>query len=351
MNRRISPEAFAVAAALVLGPIAGCSPRPAPVPPAQPSAEPASDASGAPGPTVFAPGVISSSDSDLSPTFTPDGHTVYYGRRHAIVVSRRQGQRWSDPEVAEFSGRWGDLEPALSPDGSFLVFASNRPAVESGVVLDGDWGSPTHTVHKRRGGNLWRIDRRGEGWGPAVRLPDSINRGNAVFAPAVVADGSLYFMDAHLPGPFRLYRSQYRDGSYQEPEPVSFSDGTWADVDPTVAPDESFMVFASNRPPAPATSHDLFIVFRIHGAWGEIVHLGPVINDAAADETEPRLGPDHHTLYFASDRTNPASFPRARSWTQGELGHERAWANGLLNIWRIDLAPWLVTRPAGGSTG
>ena len=35
--------------------------------------------------------------------------------------------RWTRPKTASFSGAWVDLEPAWSPDGSFVVFASNRP--------------------------------------------------------------------------------------------------------------------------------------------------------------------------------------------------------------------------------
>lgn len=293
---------------------------------------------------MFAPGVISGPANDAVPAFTPDGNTVYFTRAQTILVSHRAGASWSEPEVAPFSGRWGDSEPALSPDGSVLIFASNRPAVEPGPVLDGEWGFPNRRMFKGNGANLWRVDRQGSGWGPAVRLPDSVNRGTAVWEPAIVADGSLYFMDAHVPGRFRLYRSQYKDGTYQEPVLLGFNDGAWSDVDATVAPDESFLVFASNRPPVEGEHHELFIAFRTADGWGQITHLGALANNSPDNNVNPRLGSDRHTLYFTSNRTIPSTYPRTPAALQTDLKRATTWNNGASNIWYVDLAPWLKPR-------
>ena len=84
-----------------------------------------------------------------------------------------------------------DLEPAMAPDGTFLVFASNRPAMPGGPALDGNYEGHSQPG---RGGNLWRVDRTADGWAPPRRLPDAINAGASVYAPAVAADGSVYFM-------------------------------------------------------------------------------------------------------------------------------------------------------------
>ncbi|HEX3759684.1 MAG TPA: hypothetical protein VHW23_13315 [Kofleriaceae bacterium] len=271
---------------------------------------------------MFAPGVITG-----PPTFSPDGNTVYFTRKRTIMVSHRRGDEWSDPEVAPFSGTWGDADPAMAPDGSFLIFASNRPASEPGDPLDGEWGTPERKVFKGQGGNLWRVDRAGDHWGPPRRLPDAVNRGTAVFEPSVVADGSLYFMDAHLPGNFRLYRSQLRDGRYGEPVQLPFTDGTSSDWDLTVAPDESFLVFASDRAPVPADhGDDLFLVRRIAGTWGPVAHLGPGVNHPDTGSVKPRLGPDGHTLYFLSDRPVSGAPPSA------------AGGPPVFHIWHVDLA-------------
>jgi hypothetical protein len=84
-------------------------------------------------------------------------------------------------------------------------------------------------------------------------------------------------------------------------------------------------VFASNRPPAGGDhGDDLFLVTREAGAWREVRHLA-TINDAKTGSVKPRLGPDHRTLYFSSDRQT------------GTTGVLPAWSN----VWRADLAPAL----------
>jgi hypothetical protein len=65
-----------------------------------------------PTPELFAPGVISSPANDGSPTFTPDGNTLFFMRSTAgwsvILESHRVNGRWSMPQVAPFSGEWPD---------------------------------------------------------------------------------------------------------------------------------------------------------------------------------------------------------------------------------------------------
>jgi Tol biopolymer transport system component len=292
-----------------------------------------------PTPTIFAPGQISGPAHDLSPAFTPDGRTVYFTGASAIVVSHLQpnGTDWSTPEVAPFSGVWRDFEPAMSPDGAYLVFVSNRPT-SAGAT------KPLDAFYQGKdqpggGGNFWRVTRQGAGWSEAVRLPDIVNRTTATFSPAIARDGSLYFME---PDPktseFRLYRAAFCDGTYLTPEALPFSDGKWRDVDPAVAPDESFIVFSSNRPPA--KDLDLFIALRRDGKWGEPVHLGMTVN-ATGSDIEARLSPDARTLYFSSARTMPMNFPRTLDAARQDLQRQRAWDNGLMNVWRVDLSPWL----------
>ncbi|MGH7194312.1 MAG: TolB family protein, partial [Candidatus Saccharimonadales bacterium] len=256
-----------------------------------------------------------------------------------ILTSHLDNGHWSAPVIAPFSGHWRDLEPAMSPDGAFMVFASSRPAAGGTRAIDGSWSGKDYPG---KGGNLWRVDRVGSGWSAPVRLPDIINSSNAVFSPSIAADGSLYYMQAAGEGNhFRLFYSQYKDGKYQPPVLLQFTAGKWGGVDPAVSPDQTFMVFSSPRPPTPTQQADLFIVFHKNGKWGEPQHLGDEVNRYASN-IEARLGPDGHTLYFSSGYVVPVAYPKKDTAAAVQsLKEVQGWNDGLENIWQADLAAYL----------
>ncbi|MFL6602587.1 MAG: TolB family protein [Steroidobacteraceae bacterium] len=287
-------------------------------------------------PAIFAPGVISGPADDADAAFAPDGNTVFFARNSTVLVSHKSGSLWSRPQIAPFSGQWADRQPTMAPDGSFIVFVSNRP-VES--------GAGTHPA-----GNLWRVNRQGRGWSEPLHLPATVNSDASIWAPSIAGDGSLYFIKKVGPI-FRLWRSQYRDGNYEMAVPVSFGDSTTQDVDPAVAPDESFIVFASMHP-GPDQHERLFIAFRATGGWGKPIDLGDAVNGSGAnDNNEPRLGPDRQTLYFSTDHAAAIKFPRTQEQAQKDLERIQSWDNGSQNIWSVTLLPWLNAHSAGDSGG
>lgn len=238
---------------------------------------------------------------DASPAFEADGRAVVFSRdvdaTARLYRSARSGDGWSPAQPLPFSTQWQDIEPAMAPDGSSMVFASNRPEREGGAELDGFFNGQRFPG---RGGNLWQVKRTGDGWSAPQRLPSSINTNASVFAPALAADGTLYFMrtdpDADGKGAFRLFRSRFAHGQYQAPQPLSFSDGVTGDFDPAVAPDQSFIVFSSQRSPSTAAGSELFIAFARGDGWSTPQPLGVA-------GIEARLSPDRATLYYdAPDR-------------------------------------------------
>jgi hypothetical protein len=294
-------------------------------------------------PEIFAPGVISGPANDGSPTFSPDGNTIFFTRSGSfwsvIMESHKAAGRWTEPRIAPFSGQWLDSGPAMSADGTYLVFASVRPAAQQ-PPADASAPKPAPVM----AGNIWRVNRVGGGWGEAFRLPDTVNISGRVFRPSLAADGSIYVNAMEKDKTFRLFRSQYEKGTYRQAEPLPFSDGTTGDVDAEIAPDESFVVFSSGgRKPGDTAREHLFIVIRKGGVWGPVTPLryGGDEENGGSNDNEARLGPDHRTLYFSSDRSVVTHFPRTREQAEQDLARLGAWDNGNANVWLLPLASWL----------
>jgi Tol biopolymer transport system component len=270
-------------------------------------------------PERFAPFVIPSGSFLQDPAFAPDGKTLYLTRidangDHTIVVTTLRDGTWSAPAVASFSGHWRDLSTVFSADGNEIIFASNRPIHDGGPPIDAFFGSKPRP---QRGGNLWSVQREGDGWGTPVRLPDAVNSSTTIFSPALAADGTLYFM--HPSGPknsFHLFMSTLENGAYRSSQPAPFSDPAYSDFDPAVAPNNSFVIFTSNRPPSRPGTADLFITFRHGDTWTTPEDMDRSI-DPNGDAIEARLSPDAKTLYYTST-----------SGTTNEL-------------MQVDISPWI----------
>ena len=82
-------------------------------------------------PEIFAPGIISTGHHDGSITFSSDGKELFYHfgglGRMVILFMKQEGDRWTAPQVAPFSGKYRDGEPHFSHDGNKLLFRSTRP--------------------------------------------------------------------------------------------------------------------------------------------------------------------------------------------------------------------------------
>lgn len=253
-------------------------------------------------------GGLLNDDTDDTVALTPGGDTVFFdrsiGNDKSIMIAHKLGGRWSTPQVAPFSGHWFDQDPVVAPDGSFMVFSSNRPIKAGGEPITQNlFGRP------QPGGNLWRVARKGAGWGEAEWLGAAVNENSFTVFPSIAGDGSLYFIHWDQ-GAMHIYRSQYQDGRYQPPTRVVLGDPQVTTHDPAVALDESFILFDYGKT-KPGLGR-LSIAFKEGDHWSKPMDLGDTANQD--QPWGPHLSPDHHTVYF----------------------------NGTTHLWSFSLAPILT---------
>lgn len=288
-------------------------------------------------PSLFAEGVISTADDEFGGAFTPDGNTFFFAKktqstlRSSVIVicfSTYRNDRWTMPQVAPFSGRYKDFNPALSPDGRKLFFISNRPVDEK----------------PKRDTDIWVVEKTADGWGEPKNLGLPVNSPALELGCSITADGTLYFSSTRGDGNPDIYRSRYGDGKYLEPENLGDAINTpFLENEPFIAPDESFLLFSSKGRTdalagggAPYPRSDLYISYRKDGKWTPAKSLGPLINSVAED-TNPLVSPDGRTLFFTSERSF-VTVPMKKGLTYKELETSlHRPRNGLGDIYQIDM--------------
>lgn len=283
-------------------------------------------------PVLFAPGIVSTGLSERDIAITPDGNEIYYGTyvgRYsfaAIMVVRRTGDAWGRPEVASFSGIPGvtDLEPALTVDGRRLYFLSDRPA------KPGEKGSQ----------DIWYVERRGAGWGPATSLGPPVCTAAEEYFPSLTRDGTIYFtLQGDKARPDGIYRARLDDGVYTVPErlPDHVNSGR-ARYNAFIAPDESYLIYSIFGRPDSLGRSDYYVSFRsADDTWSEPLNLGTKINTAADEEYSPYVTRDGRYFFFMSSRATPAAELFGDRVTAAALQRlATSPGNGNPDIWWVD---------------
>lgn len=247
-------------------------------------------------PRLFAPGIVSTGLDTRDLTMTPDGNEIYFSvfaaSRAMIVVSKRVGGLWSPPEIAPFSGKFQDIEPCISPDGSRFFFMSTRPKAGE---------KPTEGWVRQ---DLWMMDRVGDGWGPPRPVGPPVNSDAPEYFPSVTADGTLYFTREADDGISFTYRSRWVDGRFEEPErlPEQVNLGTNR-FNVFIDPAERFAIVPAVGGPGSIGGADYYLVRRNpDDTWRDPRILGPAINRETGKEWSASLSPDGTYLFFMSTR-------------------------------------------------
>ena len=295
----------------------------------------AAHAADAPAPRLLAPGVLSTGDDEWGFTMSPQGDALWFnkadrGYRVQVIMESTKGGdgRWQAPRVAAFSGQYRDIDPAMSPDGHYLVFASNRP-VQSGGARRTDF-------------DLWRVDLLANGgWSEPRHLGDAVNSSGSETNSSIAADGSLYFAVSGRDGVLGqrdLMRARATPDGYAIAEPLPAPINTDADEsNHWIAPDQGYLLFLSNRPGG-IGENDLYISVRDGDGWSTPRNLGAPFNRPGASGVfTPFVDATGRWLYFAERRSVMEPLPERPLSTSELDAYLRNAGNGQGDLY---VMPW-----------
>jgi hypothetical protein len=201
---------------------------------------------------------------------------------------------------------------------------------------------------------MFRIRHGPSGWLPAERIRTLASAGNEWY-PNQASSGTLYFGSERREGnrgpegTSDLWRSRRLGDSFGPPENLGAVVNTEGqDIEPWVAPDESYLVFASKGRTDTLGSYDLYVSYQCEGAWTTPHPLGGGVNSPGW-EFAARFSPDGKTFFFASNRS--ASPRGSKIGLRGREGYThlvdrlRSPGNGLFDIYRIDASALGLASP------
>jgi len=170
-------------------------------------------------------------------------HRAYAG---LVTVERNGAALNAGLPIESVNGPFFVSHPAISPDGSRLVFTSDRAGT----------GRLSLYMSRRLAGGQWQE--------PMAIGPALTSAGDEI-TPWFMSADTLVFASNGMGGKggFDLFISVFRDGAWQEPEPVEFCNSPFDDSDFVRLSDGTIM-FASNRPGGRG-GLDLYIARRRSG--------------------------------------------------------------------------------------
>lgn len=244
-------------------------------------------------PEIFVPGLISTKEMEHSSVIiSPENGDIYFvrkiGETNTIFYSTFENDKYTQPQIVSFSGKYFDGAPAFSADGKRLFFGSRRPLHD--------------TILEQKDFDIWMVDKTSDGWGIPVNLGAPVNTDALEIGQCIASDGSLYFSSNREggKGKFDIYMSRFVNGEYIEPENLGDAINTeHHESSPCISPNGNFLLFdVYGR----EEGNGIYISYKKeNGEWGDAFFLGSEINETGTERFS-NFSPDGKFLFFNSMR-------------------------------------------------
>lgn len=244
--------------------------------------------------STFAPGVISLPDRvEFGSVYSKNGKEFFYATeidgKAELHYRKLDNNKWSEPVALLADNNYSYNDPFLTPDEKRLFFISDRTMSGEGPKKDFD---------------IWYIERNGTQWSKPVNAGPNINSPKNEYYISFTKTGAIYFSSyrngAEGTEDYDIYTCRYVNGEFQTAVrlgPAVNSPGYEGDV--YVDPDETYLIYCSNRPGTFGRG-DLFISYKnADGSWTPSKNMGKEVNE---DKTEycPFVTPDGKYLLFTA---------------------------------------------------
>lgn len=229
---------------------------------------------------------INTKFDEFSPTLTSDAKTLVFNSKRKvkgymdIYKSEFKNKKWSKPKpITEINSRYNDETPFLSPDGSFIIFASDR---------DGSKEMPKDKAGRIRVSfDLYIAYKTPAGtFGLPRALPGNVNSIHHEKSPAISEDGNTLYFTRYPFGDIsksEIYSAKITDKGFINPKPLpKVINSGHQEVNLTVAYGKQGFYFSSKRPGG-FGSWDIWFISYKNNVFGEPKNMGSEINTAASE--------------------------------------------------------------------
>lgn len=244
-------------------------------------------------PELFLPEMLGrKSVNEGGATLSWDGRIVIYrhfepGKADPLpvwVLEEKDGQ-WSKPVRPEFDSEYREWDFNFDRTGDGFYFTSDRKAVIGGQEAENS--------------NIWMVRKRACGWTEPELLAAPVNtvKGFSGY-PSITREGNIYFHSSREGGLGQtdLYMAVPKGNSEFDVknlgEPVNTS---WNDLDPSIAPDGTYLIFMSTRPVGVSERGNMYVSFRDQeGLWLDPVSINGIVGEAG----HPCISADGRFFFF-----------------------------------------------------